>query len=140
MVNLQVACIICKEWEPGGMESRKKVVFASSVHPLRSHGGCGNGRSPSSSLWTGVNGCSQDLGEGQRGCFSLQDVSDCSWVASLPSWKVLDESQVNGYFYLTGGDIKRLDYCTSIWSLWNPWGGLCSLSAVVGRLDTAARA
>lgn len=60
------------------MRNEKKRVFASSAHPPCSQGGCGNGRVPSSSQWTGLRGCSQDLGEGQRSCFVLQDVSD-SW-------------------------------------------------------------
>jgi len=54
--------------------------------------------------------------------------------------KVLDEFQEKGNLYLNEREIKRLDYCTSIWSLWDPGGGLCPLSAVVGTLDTAVRA
>jgi len=67
-----------------------------------------------------------------RGPEKLLCSAGCFWLL-----KVLDEFQVNGYLFLTERKIKRLDYCTSIWSLWDPWGGLFPLSAVVGTLDSA---
>lgn len=126
LMHLQATCLICKEWEPGGMGSRRKkkrCLPPLSTLPVPrkvvAMAGCPH-------LLCGL--CLRTLERAREAVLHCRMFLTVLGVQ--PAFvKVLDESQVNGYLYLIGGEIKRLDDCTSTWSLWNPCGGLCALSA-----------